>query len=446
MESADSVIRLVGQGLYMAVAAVAGLALARVLRTDNTLGCLLAGVLAGMLLPVMDFDTGLRTQNLQALVFFVILPVLIFEAAWQIEPAILKRWLGPVLLFSTIGVALSAILIGLLTYYGSDYHRGIPWIAALLTGVILAATDPVSVVCKLRAEAAGEDLITLVEGESLFNDAAAILLYSLTLGVALQLVLAGGAGSGEAPGVGAVTVFFLATFFGGVAVGLLCGLVTAIAVLLLRSAGAALLVLLLAAFGSFYLAEHVVHVSGILSVITCAIVARICLREQQSSFLVHAAPTWQWLSLIFSALIFVIMGLLITWEMFTQLWLAMIVAIAAAVGARALTIFMLAPLARFIGPPIPKEWRLVMGWGGLRGVVAVALALSLPTELPYWWTIQSMVFGVVLFSLLVQGTTCSWLLGKPRLNGGNLNGGNVSGGNVSGGNVSGGKGPADSRE
>lgn len=415
MESADSVITLVGQGLYMAIAAVVGLALARVLRTDNTLGCLIAGVLAGMLLPAINFDTGLRAHNIQALVFFVILPVLIFEAAWQIEPVVLKRWLGPVLLFSTVGVVLSAILIGLLTYYGIDRAEDFPWIAAFLTGVILAATDPVSVVNKLRTKHSGEDLITLVEGESLFNDAAAILLYSLTLGVALHTVMEGSASTGEAlEGPGTVTLYFFATFFGGLAIGLVCGLLTAIVVLFLRSAGAALVVLLLAAFGSFYLAEHVVHVSGILAVMTCGIVARACLREQRETFLAHAAPTWEWLSLMFSALIFVIMGLVITWEMFSERWLAMIIAIAAAVGARALTIFLLAPLARFIGPPIPKEWRLLMGWGGLRGVVAVALVLSLPEDLPYWWTIQSMVFGVVLFSLLVQGTTCSWLLSKPE--------------------------------
>ena len=80
----DGVTTLVGQGLYMAVAAVAGLGLARILRFDNTLGCLIAGVLAGMLLPVLDYDTGVRADNLQQLVFFVILPVLLFESAWQI--------------------------------------------------------------------------------------------------------------------------------------------------------------------------------------------------------------------------------------------------------------------------------------------------------------------------------------------------------------------------
>ncbi|MCX2841171.1 sodium:proton antiporter [Microbulbifer thermotolerans] len=413
----EGVTTLVGQGLYMAVAAVVGLMLARILRTDITLGCLIAGVLAGVLLPVLDYDTGLRAANLQQLVFFVILPVLIFEAAWQIEPRLLKRWLGPIFLFSTLGMVVCALIIALLTFFGINHPEGFPWIAALLTGAILAATDPVSVVTKLRQSDAEAELLTLVEGESLFNDAAAIVLFSLVLGVASHSVMEGGIETGE-PLIGAadVAVYFVVTFAGGLAVGLLCGLVTAVVVLFLGSAGAGLMTLVLAAFGSFYLAEHVVHVSGIISVVTCAIVARVCLREQCETYLVHVEPTWDWLGLLFNALIFVIMGVTITFEMFAHQWLAILIAIAASIGARALAIFLVAPLAHLVGPQIPKAWRLIMGWGGLRGVVAVALVLSLPTELPYWWTVQSMVFGVVLFSLLVQGSSSAWLIGKLQKN------------------------------
>lgn len=408
----QGVTTLVGQGLYMAVAAVAGLALARVLRTDNTLGCLVAGVVAGMLLPVIDFDTGIRADNLQQLVFFVILPVLIFEAAWRIEPALLKRWLGPIVLLATVGVAITALLTGVLLYYGVD-HAGFPWIAALLTGSILAATDPVAVINKLRQTNADEELLTLVEGESLFNDAASIVLFSLVLGIASHSAMEGAVSTGEPlVGAGAITVYFAAIFFGGLALGLLCGLLTAVVALFLRSAGAALVVLVLSAFGTFYLAEHVAHVSGILAVMTCAIVARACLREKEDTYLADAGPTWEWLALLFTALVFVIMGLVITPGMFTQQWLAMVMAIAGAVGARALAIFFVSPLCGFVGPPIPKPWRVVLSWGGLRGVIALALVLTLPTELPYWYTVQSMVFGVVLFSLLVQGTTSRFLINK----------------------------------
>ncbi|WP_078084581.1 cation:proton antiporter [Microbulbifer mangrovi] len=409
----EGVATLVGQGLYMAVAAVVGLAIARILKRGNTLGCLIAGVLAGVLLPVLDYDTGLRAENIHQMVFFVILPVLIFESAWKIDPDVLFRWLGPILLFATLGVLICGLITAVLVYYGVHHPTGFPWIAALLTGAILAATDPVSIIARMRQSHANEELLTLVEGESLFNDAVAVVLFSFILGIASHSVMEGAVATGETiAGGGSFALYFSVLFFGGLAVGTLCGLVTAIVILFLGSAGAALVVLVLAAFGSFYLAEHVVGVSGILSVMVCAIVSRACLREQQETYLAHAAPTWEWLGLLFNALIFVIMGLVITFEMFTHQWLAMIIAIVAAIGARGLTVFMLAPLARFVGPPIPQSWRLILSWGGLRGVIPVALVLSLPTELPYWWTVQSMVFGVVLFSLLVQGTTSTRLIRK----------------------------------
>lgn len=409
----EGVITLVGQGLYMAVAAVVGLALARILRTDNTLGCLIAGVLAGMLLPVIDYDTGLRAEHLHQLVFFVILPVLIFEASWKIEPRDLKRWIGPILLFSTLGVAVCALIIALLTYYGIDDPTGFPWIAALLTGAILAATDPAAVITKLRQSDADKGLISLVESESLFNDAAAIVFFTLVLAVATHTGVEGAASTGEPlSDAGTVAIYFAVTLFGGMAVGLLCGLVIAILVLFLGSAGASLMTLVLAAFGTFYLAEHVAHVSGIIAVMVCAIVTRACLRDQRETYLAHAEPTWEWLDLLFTALLFVIMGLVINFEMFSQQWLAILIAIAAAIGGRALAIFIVAPLAGFVGPPISKPWRLLLSWGGLRGVIAVALVLSLPADLPYWWAVQSIVLGVVLFSLLVQGTSSRWLINK----------------------------------
>ncbi|QIL88665.1 cation:proton antiporter [Microbulbifer harenosus] len=409
----EGVTTLVGQGLYMALAAVAGLGIARLLKRDDTLGCLIAGVLAGMLLPVFDYNTGLRAENIHQLVFFIILPVLIFQSAWKIDPDALFRWLAPALLLATVGVLICALITAVLVYFGVVQSGGFPWIAALLTGTILAATDPAAIVARLRKTGANNELLTLLEGESLFNDAAAIVLFSFVLGIASHSAMEGAVATGEEiAGAGSFALYFAVVFFGGLAVGTICGLLTAITILFLRSAGAALVVLVLAAFGSFYLAEHVVGVSGILSVMICAIVARACLREQEQTYLAHAAPTWEWLGLLFHALIFVMMGLVITVDMFVNHWLAMIVAIVAAIGARGLAVFLVAPMARFVGPPITKNWRLILSWGGLRGVIAAALVLSLPVDLPYWEMVQAMVFGVVLFSLLVQGTTSTRLIRK----------------------------------
>ncbi|WP_346836939.1 cation:proton antiporter [Microbulbifer sp. SAOS-129_SWC] len=404
---------LVGQGLYMAAAAVAGLGLARLLRSDNTLGCLIAGVAAGLLLPLLEYDRGLQPESLQQLLFFVILPIMVFESAWEIEPRELKEWLGPLLLMATFGVVICALLTALLTYYGISEPAQFPWPAALLTGALLAATNPGALIVRLRRKPGHEDLLTLIRGESLFNDVAAIVLFGLVLGVAEHSVVEGGLATGEAlAGAGTIALYLAVIVLGGLALGVLCGLLTAIAVLLLGAAGAALVTLLFSALGTYYLAEHVVHVSGIVAVMVCAMVARACLREQRHTYLAHVSPTWEWLGLLFRALLFVSMGMALTPQLFSQYWLAVLIAIAAAVGARALSIFLTGPLARFVGPPVPKTWRLLLGWGGLRGAIAVALALALPAQLPYTEQVQAMVFGMVLFSLLVQGTSSRWLLGK----------------------------------
>jgi len=111
-------------------------------------------------------------------------------------------------------------------------------------------------------------------------------------------------------------------------------------------------------------------------------------------------------------LIFVLMGLVITFDMFSQQWLAIAIAIPAALFGRLLAVFGCDLLSgRFIRP-IPLGWRYILVWGGLRGAIAIVLVLSLPVDLPYWWTIQSMVFGVVLFSMLVQGSTTPMLINR----------------------------------
>ncbi|GMG88530.1 cation:proton antiporter [Biformimicrobium ophioploci] len=398
-----AVVTLVGQGLFLALVALTGMWIARFFRGDNTLGCLIAGILAGLLLPVFEFDTGLRYDNIRELVFFLILPILIFRSAWLIDPRIMRRWLMPVLLLATVGVVICWLLVALLTYFGIAHPSGFPWHAALLTGVILAATDPMSVVSKLRQDGADENLVALMEGESIFNDAAAIVLFTVVLGVAT---------SGDGAGLGAVSLYFAVIFLGGIAVGAICGLLVAIVVLLLRNPAASQIALVMGAIGSFYLAEHLAGVSGIMSVMVCAIIARVCLHEHRQAFLKHTSVTWEWLGLLFEALVFVIMGLAITFGMFETHWLAMLIAIAATLLARTVAIFALTPASNLVGRPVPLGWKWVMIWGGLRGVIAIALVLSLPVDLPYWYTVQSMVFGVVLFSVLVQGTSTGLLIKK----------------------------------
>ncbi|MBT8148301.1 MAG: sodium:proton antiporter [Pseudomonadales bacterium] len=389
----------VGQILFLTVLGLVGLVLARLARIDSSLGCVLAGIVGGWSLPLLQLDTGIRASNIHDLVFYVVLPVLIFEAAWHLRPGMLKRWLQPIFLLATIGVLISCTLVALGVYYGIN-HPGFPFIAALLTGAILAATDPASVVSTLQRLQAPADLATLMEGESLFNDATAVVLFSIVLAIAMGMV----------DTQSSYTGFFATTFFGGLVVGSIAGLIAAITCLLLRSASGATVALVVLAFASFYLAEHWLHVSGIMSVMAAAITSKLLLREHETQLLQHVLPTWEWLGTLFNSIIFVLMGLVMNSDMFTDQWLAILIAIAATLLARFSTVFAVGWTSRWSSYPISIGWQLILSWGGMRGIIAIVLALSLPISLPYWWTIQSMVFGVVVFSLLVQAPTAGLVI------------------------------------
>ena len=392
-----------GQILALCAMGIVGMLLSRVTRLDMTLSCLLVGFIAGLSLTYFSFDTGIRAHNLQDIVFFIVLPVLIFEAAWHLKPKLLGRWLIPVIMLATVGVVISCIVTAVLVYLGIGHSVGFPWIAAFIVGAILAATDPVAVIGQLKRYNAPEDLAVLFEGESLFNDATAVVLFSIVLGLATQ-----SPGTQEGNYLG----LFALVFFGGIVVGVLVGLVSAIVILFIGQSPISNFVLVCAAFGSFYVAEHLLHMSGIMAVMASAMVLRLLLGEVEHIVADGSSPLWEWMGLAFNSLLFVIMGLVVTIDMFKQQWLAMLIAIVAALIGRAVTIFSAGYATRSFVYNIPRGWQLLLFWGGLKGAIAIALVLSLPVELPYWWTIQSMVFGVVLFSLLVQGTTNGLLIRK----------------------------------
>ncbi len=398
---------ITGQALALVALALAGLIVAQLIRIDKTLSCLGAGFLAGLAIAPLNLDTGIRAGNVQDLVFYLLLPPLLFQAAWHLSPDTLRRWSLPIFIFATLGVGISMLVAAALIYFGVN-HPGFPWVAALLTGAILAANDPVSVVNLLRTEHAPEDITTLVEGESLLNDAVAALLFTTILGLAMH---------SEHTPVGSQILYTLTVHaVGGILTGIISGLIAALLVRFLQPSIIANLVLVVAAFGSFYVAQELLHLSGILAVVTTALMARTGLRKVDRRFLQETENTWDWLGDSFVALVFTLMGLTIVPAIFIDQWLAILIAIVAALVARAATVYSCSPLSSLLmrHREIPGSWNPLLVWGGLRGAIAIALVLTLPVQLGYWYTIQSMVFGVVLFSLLVQGTTCRPLVRRLR--------------------------------
>jgi len=376
---------------------------------ELTLACLLTGLVAGQLLAPLGLDTGVRAYNVEEFVFFLLLPPLLFQAAWHLKVSALRRWAVPIMLLSTLGVGIGALVTAILLYLSIN-HPGFPWLAALLGGAILAAIDPVAVVTRLHAEKASEDVTTLIEGESLLNDATAAILFGVVLAMALDAQ-----GAPSALGLGELVLrhLVLAPAFGSaLAYGVF------LVIRYLNSVTATQGLLLFAAFLSFFLAEELLHVSGIIAVVATGLTLRTLFSRGTAPTSGAIGVTWDWIGETWTALTYVLLGLVIVPGMFLDQWFAAMVAIPVALVSRVAAVFGSLPLMGWDG--ISLRWRALLIWGGLRGAIAIALVLSLPTELPYWYTLQAIVFSVVIFSSLVQGTTTGILIrrlglaGRPR--------------------------------
>jgi CPA1 family monovalent cation:H+ antiporter len=238
----------------------------------------------------------------------------------------------------------------------------------------------------------------------LFNDATAIVLYSILLAIALgdyQVTLVGG-------------LFLLVkVMLGGLFVGFGLAKLAIFVLKIIPATSANFTVTSLAlAYGSFYLAEHILHVSGIIAVLIAALVAKDALLGLRANK-VEIHQSWEFLAFVANLFVFYLMGLVFTFTMFSDQWLAMLIGVIAAFVSRLVASYTSIAFGKYVLRN-PVEWTYgpVMVWGGLRGVVTIALVLSLPIELDYWWTIQSIGFGVVLFTLVVQATTNPWLVSK----------------------------------
>ncbi|MFW5451131.1 MAG: cation:proton antiporter [Methylophagaceae bacterium] len=368
------------------------------------------GFVGSEILIAFGGDTGIRYDSFHDLILFVFLPLLIFEAAFKIDAEHLWKQLAVILFFAIPVMLLSTCVAAVMVYYGIGHPTGFPWIAALITGALLAATDPVAVIEIMRKSGVPDRLCLLLDGEALFNDATAIVTFSIFLYIAQHPME-------NISGIDVVSRFMV-VFFGGIIVGLFIGLGFLFLSRLLQDYVQQAIVTLVSAYLSYLLAEQWLHVSGVMAVLVTGLVMG---RVIHNDFQDHEKRSfvddfWTFNVYVAEALMFLLMGVTITIGMFTDNWLAMLIGIAAVLMARAVGVFAGAPLISLLPgvERIPLGYQRIMFVGGLRGAVTLALALSLPTDLSYWWTVQSIAFGVVLFTLFVQAPLLTPLLKREQ--------------------------------
>jgi monovalent cation:H+ antiporter, CPA1 family len=323
-----------------------------------------------------------------SLILLAFVPGLIFEGALTLDLAELRRRLLPVGLLATAGVAVTVLLIGVLTHFAI----GLSWSNAMLLGAILSATDPIAVIALLRRLNAPAGLAAILEGESLFNDGTGVAVFSAVL----FTILSG------APSFGDATVRFFEITLGGTAVGLAVGFVGLALLRFAEDAPLEILATLVIAYGS-YLAADLLHASGIVAVVVAGIVvARYGTRIGR----LHGAQLlgfWNVLAFVLNAMLFILVGAALPATTLLPVAGLVLVAFAIMVITRAIPVYGLLALADLRARTIPWAWRHVTFWAGLRGALSVALALSVAGAAGVDSRVSVVAYGVVLLSLLVQG-------------------------------------------
>ncbi|MEN6584192.1 MAG: sodium:proton antiporter [Armatimonadota bacterium] len=379
------------------IAAVVAM-LARRLRLPYTVGL----VLAGAVLALFRVTSG--TELTKDLIFTSFLPPLVFEAAISIPWRELRRDLPVVLTLATLGVLLSAGI----TAAGMRYTVGWQWTSALLFGALIAATDPVSVIALFKELGVRGRLRLLVEAESLLNDGTAAVAFSIAM-------IAAAGGHVQGPGIAKE---FVVMILGGMLCG---GLVAGLLLLIAGRTEDHLLEITfttVAAYGSFLVAEHV-GVSGVLAVLTAGMLVgnvgslgSISERGREA-----VASFWEYVAFVANSLIFLLIGMREAQLHFTRVMIPAVAAILLIMFGRALVVYLCCGLFRRSALRVPINYQHVLFWGGLRGALALALALGLPAGAPHREEIVSVAFIVVAFSVIAQGLTMRPLLNKLRLEG-----------------------------
>jgi CPA1 family monovalent cation:H+ antiporter len=334
------------------------------------------------------------------LIFNIFLPPLIFEGALLLEWKRFRRELPVTLLLSFAGVALAAAVVA----GGMHWLIGWSWIGAALFGVLIAATDPVSVIASFREIKVEPRLAMLVESESLLNDAVVAVAFAVLAAIA----------AGASASAASIAPAFLWTMVGAIIVGgLTSGLILLIAGRT-RDHLVEITLTTIAAYGSFLLAEHV-HASGVLASLIAGLVignaGRLGSIPDDDRDLVLSF--WEYAAFLANSFVFILIGMHVAAQPIREIGMVTAVsAILLVLLGRLVAVYPLASLFNRSKLAVSRAYQHVLVWGGLRGALALALALALPPTVPERQAIIVTAFIVVAFSIFVQGLTMPRLIAR----------------------------------
>jgi CPA1 family monovalent cation:H+ antiporter len=372
--------------------------IARKLELPYTVALVTMGLLVGALHPATA--PRLTRESL----YLVFLPGLVYEAALRIDRTAFLASKKTILLLALPGVFVAMVLTwgGVLLLAPFVGSPGVRSVDALLFGALISATDPIAVVAVFRALGAPARLVTLVESESLLNDATAIVLF--------EIVLEAATGARFTAGWAILELVRLA--FLGALTGAVVALAVMVAARWAEDAVTRAALTTVAAYGSFLAAERL-HASGVIATLVAGLMT--------AHANVAAAPgteerrfveaCWEYASFALNSIVFLLVGFqAIQLGDLVRLWLPIVAAYLVVTASRAIVVAAVTRALRRSREAVPSTWRRVLVWSGLRGALSMVLALDLPESLPARQTLLTLTSGVVVLSILLQGLTMTPLL------------------------------------
>ena len=385
--------------IWLLIAASVIAVLAGRLRIPYTVALVIGGLALGSVrLPIVATlvknQPDWLTPNIVLVIF---LPALLFEGSLKLQVRQLRENAFPIALLATVGVLVATLVTG----FAAHWLLGLPLLVALVFGAITAATDPISVLSIFKEMTVPKRLSIIVEGESLFNDGTAAALFT---------VLAAGVVSGTLSVRNGAQIF-LVEVCGGVAVGVALGYLFSKFTERVDDPAIEITLTTVLAYGS-YLAAQTLHLSGVIATVAAGLtLGNLAARTSMSPRTRIALWSfWEYLSFIVNSLVFLLIGLQVRVGTLLRDWRPTLLAIATVVLGRVLSVYGLVPLSNLVRHKIPAKWQHVLVAGGIRGALALALALSLSRTFPYREQILAMTFGVVAFTIIVQGLSIKPLL------------------------------------
>lgn len=370
-----------------------------------TVALLIVGFISQFLFHYLHIDTHITLSP--DFTYYFLLPILLFEAAVHINVHQFKLQFKTITFLATFGLLLSIFIIS----FGLAYLLELPFEIALLFATIISATDPIAVLALFKTLGAPKRLALIAEGESMFNDATAVIAFRMVSGFVLADTAFGSKALFQSTGS------FLYVFVGSIVFGVILGYLFSLIIQWIKADRVITTALITAlALGSFSIAEHFFHLSGVMTTVFAGLIFGMLAQGKiRNSVVLFVQEYFHYLGFLSLSVVFFFAAFNLDFGLFTRelpiIFITIVVVLIARAASVYVTIFLSNHLRFFKDEPnIPMSWQHILNWGGLRGVIPLVLVYSLPDTFPYKEMMLRFSLATLVFTLFVNGLTIKKLL------------------------------------